>query len=318
MVQANGEAFKEGVYITCINEPAINAMRRLSLYSQGKHVFTTESLNFKNYLKKLTLNQDWAASLKAESGYSPDALPFGRITDGPSPTGQQFRRSRLSTSREWALKAPLPLPQFSDSGDYTLVHSGAGISLEFWFENSDFCLFKNVEELADAKLTILDCKLHINYAVVPQAVPRNMTQKFPFTSELARAYTCRKMFYKRCLDYDTLNWNGTATQMETSSGTCHLQNFPSRAILFMTPNDLDTINLNPFEVTALSLSLLLRPSIQLIIAVSRLPRFGGDADGQRQGVLDANRHGQEKLDQRVHVPQTGPPAGKWPIRRRGS
>ena len=130
---------------------------------------------------------------------------------------------------QWALKAPLPLPQFADAGEHSLLHSSCGLSIEIFFENSEFMLYRAKKETQVAKLQIVDCQLWINYAVVPQGVPRSLTQKFPFTQ------------------YDLLSWNANANQLETYSGTSHLQNFPSRAIIFVTPSQQDNLDANPFE-----------------------------------------------------------------------
>ena len=83
MVDENLKPIKKALPVTICNEPAINCIRRVSLYGQGKHVFTTDNVNLKNYVKKLTLDQGWAKTcLAAESGYSPDEPPFSSVISG--------------------------------------------------------------------------------------------------------------------------------------------------------------------------------------------------------------------------------------------
>lgn len=51
----------------------------------------------------------------------------------------------------------------------------------------------------------------------------------------------------RITDYEIHSWNGASTQVKTSSGNVYMQNMPNRALLYMTPAELDDQHRNPFN-----------------------------------------------------------------------
>ena len=111
--------------------------RRVRVFRKGRFVFAIDGLNYINYITKLTKDQgEMTSTLQGLSGYSPDVAPFYSFTTG----GQNWRREHLSNSRLWTLKSPLTfIPHFTDE-PRSLIHSEAGISLEFVFEVSGTCI----------------------------------------------------------------------------------------------------------------------------------------------------------------------------------
>ncbi len=122
---------------------------------------------------------------------------------------QNQRREQLSKGRQWHLCSPLEIPQFTSAGPDQLICSELNISIEFYFEASDFVVLRN-EEAPKAKIQMTDCKLLMNCNVVPANIPCQLEQKLPFQQ------------------MDLLTWTATATSIESSSGSYHLENTPNR------------------------------------------------------------------------------------------
>ncbi len=85
------------------------------------------------------------------------------------------------------------------------------------------------EETPKTKIRLVDCKLAVNLAIVPQNIPRSLTQPLPY------------------LHMDLLSWSGQSGKKETTSGPYHLRNTPNRMVLFFTKENLDDQLVNPYN-----------------------------------------------------------------------
>ena len=131
LLDEGGQPFLKGQKITTINEPGLNCIRKIDVYTQGRFGFSIDNYNFKNYMRRLRGDQaKLSSTLEGMSGYGLDQPPMTNPMDGP----QNLRRRSLTYSRDWALKSPLNIWPFIDAGSNSLVHSDSEIAIEIFFE----------------------------------------------------------------------------------------------------------------------------------------------------------------------------------------
>ena len=225
----DGSPVIEEAEYTIIEEPLLNCIKTVIMTVNGKPCFTINSYNYCNYINKLTVKRIFMEEYFGMTGYGLDSPPMNDPTIG----FQKKRFDQLNFSIPWYLTGPLYLPQFA-SADCPLLPSELDLGLEFEFESSDFMVIRNEKKSHYMKARLLSFNLGVNYAVTKVPIPLKAPIKIPYTSQQVFKYT------------------GSAGVSNTSSGHILLENYPSKAIIFFTPDKINNDLINPFDFQTLS------------------------------------------------------------------